>query len=591
MFNNYNQLVKNKAIQKLILSMTLLFFSVLVHALPPQSISYQGYLKNNAGLPVSATMLVTFRIYNDDKAGTLLWSDSLPVAILNGQFSVQLGGVNNLLPKSSMTDLLWLGIEVASDGEFSPRTRLDSVINSFHAENTDTVAGKKEAQLQKRISGACPSGQTIRVIAEDGSVTCEPDSDTTYNNSDFIPSNQACSVGMVVTGTDAAGNLICTNDVATNANDITTISSNISSHVSNTTNPHGVTEAQLGAASNTEFSTHELNVSAHHTRYTDSEAVAGVKSLDGAGSGLDADWLDSLSSSSLLRSDTSDAYTSGTFSFNSSSKLQLDGVVKIGPQSATDDDTLFFDDGVNQFFRWANAPHRFEISNDLYTSGVVTVGSTSGGQYSYNQMRDSIASAPLSGDMSNMGDLFIGYDIELGGEIYANKKLYMYRNNAAGGDADQNIYFYDNGSRQGQYIRWNDVEGRFDTSTHLRVDGQVTSINGVFARSDLDVTGTTYIGYEFITGPAVDLVSEVSCAGFGVCKVASTNVSCSAGKQIISGGCRCTNFNGSYVECYLTTSAKLDEDTWSCAATTPGRAPGASGYDVTATITCGRLGY
>ena len=37
---------------------------------------------------------------------------------------------------------------------------------------------------------------------------------------------------------------------------------------------------------------HESDASAHHTRYTDAEAVAAIKAADGAGSGIDADMLD-----------------------------------------------------------------------------------------------------------------------------------------------------------------------------------------------------------------------------------------------------------------------------------------------------------
>jgi phage-related tail fiber protein len=40
------------------------------------------------------------------------------------------------------------------------------------------------------------------------------------------------------------------------------------------------------------FDAHESDASAHHTRYTNAEAVAAVKAADGAGSGFDADLLD-----------------------------------------------------------------------------------------------------------------------------------------------------------------------------------------------------------------------------------------------------------------------------------------------------------
>jgi parallel beta-helix repeat protein len=48
------------------------------------------------------------------------------------------------------------------------------------------------------------------------------------------------------------------------------------------------------------ISTHAANASAHHTRYTDAEAVAAIKAADGSGSGLDADLLDGQDSAYYL---------------------------------------------------------------------------------------------------------------------------------------------------------------------------------------------------------------------------------------------------------------------------------------------------
>ena len=76
-------------------------------AAPSQSISYQAYLKDGAGLPVNApTQSITFRIYDADVVGTLLWSDTLSVAVTDGLFSVELGTPGNPLPKAAFSDPL-----------------------------------------------------------------------------------------------------------------------------------------------------------------------------------------------------------------------------------------------------------------------------------------------------------------------------------------------------------------------------------------------------------------------------------------------------------------------------------------------------
>src|SRR4030042_2879777 len=48
------------------------------------------------------------------------------------------------------------------------------------------------------------------------------------------------------------------------------------------------------------ISSHAANSSAHHTRYTNAEAVAAIKAADGSGSGLDADLLDGQNSTYYL---------------------------------------------------------------------------------------------------------------------------------------------------------------------------------------------------------------------------------------------------------------------------------------------------
>ena len=50
------------------------------------------------------------------------------------------------------------------------------------------------------------------------------------------------------------------------------------------------------------ISTHTAIASAHHTRYTDAEAVAAIKAADGSGSSLDADLLDGLHSTAFASS-------------------------------------------------------------------------------------------------------------------------------------------------------------------------------------------------------------------------------------------------------------------------------------------------
>jgi hypothetical protein len=70
-------------------------------------------------------------------------------------------------------------------------------------------------------------------------------------------------------------------------------------HTSDTGNPHSVSAAQVGAATPADLSAHAADSSAHHTPYTDPDAVAAILASDGSGSGLDGDMVDGLHGADL----------------------------------------------------------------------------------------------------------------------------------------------------------------------------------------------------------------------------------------------------------------------------------------------------
>ncbi len=100
-------------------------------------ISYQGSLTNELGQPINESMPITFRIYESESSSTALWTeihaDANALVVQNGQFQAWLG---SLTPFS--TDLwnhpsLYLGIQIDSDVEMSPRQRLGSMPHAFQA--------------------------------------------------------------------------------------------------------------------------------------------------------------------------------------------------------------------------------------------------------------------------------------------------------------------------------------------------------------------------------------------------------------------------------------------------------------------------
>src|SRR4030095_10190803 len=83
----------------------------------PETITYQGRL-NGPGGPVSATLAMTFAIY-DHKTGTaLLWTEThAAVTVDQGQFSVELGSLVPFTPALAFDVPYFLGIAVGADPE------------------------------------------------------------------------------------------------------------------------------------------------------------------------------------------------------------------------------------------------------------------------------------------------------------------------------------------------------------------------------------------------------------------------------------------------------------------------------------------
>ena len=124
---------------KLILLSVFLLAATLIYtftasAAIPHLINFQGKATDKAGMPLNGTYNLTFRIYNVETAGTAKWSETQPaITISNGIFQVQLGSVTPL--NLAFDEPYWISIEINTDSEMSPRTRLASVPYAYKAES------------------------------------------------------------------------------------------------------------------------------------------------------------------------------------------------------------------------------------------------------------------------------------------------------------------------------------------------------------------------------------------------------------------------------------------------------------------------
>ncbi len=94
----------------LYLAVILLFSVCELLAQIPQTISYQGLLKDNSGNLINGTQSLTFKLYETETNGSAIWSETQSIDVEEGIFSMILGKVTPL--NISFDKKYWLGISI-----------------------------------------------------------------------------------------------------------------------------------------------------------------------------------------------------------------------------------------------------------------------------------------------------------------------------------------------------------------------------------------------------------------------------------------------------------------------------------------------
>lgn len=125
----------------------------------PDVLDHQGFLTDAQGIPVTGSQLMVFRIYDTSTNGSELWSESLQVDVDAGLYHVLLGETNSLQGVINGS-ARYLAIDVAGDGEMSPRLQLVSVAHAL-------VSGGAH------IDQTCPGGQAVVGFDASGAIICQ----------------------------------------------------------------------------------------------------------------------------------------------------------------------------------------------------------------------------------------------------------------------------------------------------------------------------------------------------------------------------------------------------------------------------------
>jgi len=137
---------------------TIVIFLVLMISINlvavPETINFQGALKDANGVPVNDTKYLDFRIYDDPLAGTLLWSEGhTSVDIVDGIFSEELGDSNPFPADLFDNPVLYITFYVGGS-EMTPRQKLLAVPYTLQAENSVHIEDVALSGLVQKDTGS-----------------------------------------------------------------------------------------------------------------------------------------------------------------------------------------------------------------------------------------------------------------------------------------------------------------------------------------------------------------------------------------------------------------------------------------------------
>ncbi|MDP2362138.1 MAG: hypothetical protein Q8M94_00045, partial [Ignavibacteria bacterium] len=123
-----------KKITFIVLTVLMLFAISIQAQTIPNTINYQGVLKDGSGVVVAnGNYNITFKFYDVETSGTELWTETNVVSVVDGMINTQIGSVTPLnLPFDVQ---YWLGITVEAGSELSPRIKLTSAPYSLMSQN------------------------------------------------------------------------------------------------------------------------------------------------------------------------------------------------------------------------------------------------------------------------------------------------------------------------------------------------------------------------------------------------------------------------------------------------------------------------
>ena len=169
-----------------------ILFLPLIAGAAPQSINFQGKLTDTGGFAVTDPALsMTFRVYDAETGGTLLWEEHQTVNVYEGIYTIILGSGSTTVGAFDTalfsSDNRWLEIVVDAD-VLAPRQSVNSVAYAMKSDDSNTLDGMDSVDLDQSAHASDTNNPHGVTASQIGAATI---SDISWSNLSGIPADIA----------------------------------------------------------------------------------------------------------------------------------------------------------------------------------------------------------------------------------------------------------------------------------------------------------------------------------------------------------------------------------------------------------------